>query len=757
MKKLLLIIILIVSCFVAYAEEAPGEKEYDDIYLYSTWDKKYLYIGCEVQCPNVQAKHKEYNASIGEDDGVEIVADLSHTHKSGINSSCFSFTASAAGGFEFRKGDNAGNWNKENIFSHKIATSITGTINNSNDIDTGYIIEIAVPWDKVSNEVPENKTISFSYRVRCGGKTYSLTDNNNFYNPSTWYDMVLNTHTAIFTSKIKNRITCGTYLSNSPTIDGQIKKGEWSIKQRSNIRVPFDKNIYKLSFKSQKAICKDLNLTGGNTLINSISREDVIKEAIKALEPLDAVNVKVDENLPNVLEAVRAYCDETNSFLPIIPRINAQNTEELANKCKEFMSVVPYQFRYIISDEKADKTLFVKTDLDKIDYEKLNASFDDIKISAGKDYRLDSRITSEYAYIITNYTTAESISLESPQQIRFNIKNVGSVTWKPLEVCLTYKWFKNDRFYSQCFAPIPITGEVKPGENYTLRTILMPVDSSNKPLPAGDMVIEAELVKADGEKLLTSQPFMFRTKITEEDIITPLKAIGVDMTKKMAPEHSYNTVLEAQNTSGRNWEPGEEIFADLVQLDDKGNIIKEFPKERNSLFIYEDTPKGIIGQFRGSLKFKKDKDLKGKYAIVFSTKNKKESSPFYMEKISFVKNDYNQKVILASNPTSTAKNSKSKFKVIIRNAGEKSWGKDTKLIANWFNERGELKDNGGFMQISKRAIKPKETLVKEMTVITPERNGRYYLVVGIQADGVFLSSADADRTNDLIVLPITIK
>lgn len=756
MKKTLLIFLILFSCCFLFAQEE--NTEYDNIYLYTTWDSNYLYVACEAQCPDIKGKNVQYNAPIGDDDGLEIVCDISHSLKKSISPSCFSFKASVAGGFEFCKGDITGKWVKENIFSHKIAANVTGSLNNSTNIDTGFVIELAIPWDKITDQIPENKTVSFSYRVKCGGKEYSLTDPKHFYDPSTWYDMVLNSYTSIFANKIKNRIICGTYLSNAPTIDGQIKKGEWSTKQRSNIKIPIDKNIYALNFRSQKIIAKDLELKDSSIFLFSPKREDVIKEAIISLEPIDAVNVRTDENLSHIFEAVKAYCTEKNTYLPIVPRITAYSQEELTEKLKYFISVVPYQFRLIVPNENAEKTLFIKTNFKDINYDSLKEEFPDINISAKTDYAANSRIVSEYAYIITNLATPKSISLNTPQQIRFAVKNVGSATWKPLEMCLTYRWFRNMRFYSQGFAPIPITAEVKPGETYIFRTVLMPVSASDKPLPTGDVTVEAELVRSDGEKLITSQSILFQSEITETNSASPLYAIGLDMTGKMEAGSSYNAVVEVLNSTDHSWKFGDEIFADLVMTDGKGNVIKEYPKDRNSLFVYEDTPAGIIGSFRGLITFKskEPKPLNGNYELVFSTKNKKEYIPFYRTKITLIEKDYNQKLILANNPGKIVKNSSADLKIIVRNAGNKTW-RDAKLVANWFNERGQLTDNGGFEKIAKGSIKPGKTYMKEMSVFTPDRPGKYYLVVSVNAEGQSLNTIDADRANDIISVPLNVE
>ncbi|MBQ0105500.1 MAG: hypothetical protein KBT47_05650 [Armatimonadetes bacterium] len=756
MKKIIYaLIFLLMFGSVCFAQDT----EYDSVMLYSTWDADYLYIGCQVQTPSVNAKSVQFNVPIGDDDGIEIVADLSHSGKKHINSACYSFSASAAGGFEFRHGNDEGVWVQENIFSHKIQCNVLGTLNNSNDIDNGYIIEIALPWEKLGGFVPDNKMISFSFKIRAGGKEYALTDLKEFNNPSSWFDMLLATYTSSFVTKVQNRIMCGTYISVPPVIDGNIKKGEWNAKTAYELKIPIDKNIYQLSFKSQKVIVKELALAKGESFLNSPLRADVIKNEIINLEPVDVVCVADTADYLRVVEGVKAYNGEKNTSVPIMPLIHAENTEELIAKINDFLCVVPPQLRFIITNENADRTLHIRTDLKNIDHSLLDSVFTGFVVSTKQEFAIDSRITSEYAYVITNYISPISISADKPDQFNFTVKNVGSMTWKPVEMSLSYKWFRNDRFYSQGFMPIPITKEVKPGETYSFSTALLPVDSQNKPFAPGDVVVEAEIIHSEGDKLLTSQPFMFRTAISEENSAEGLKIIDTDIAKIMEPDINYEIMVRAQNSTGYELKTGDEIFVHPVLLDAEGNIEKEYAKERFSLYLAEDTPIGIEGLFRGIVKFSPGrgdniKSFDRNYALVFSYKKDSKFVPFYKEKINFADNDFNQKLVLLSKPEEVKKGTEGLYKIVVRNAGEHTWNKDASLVADWYDGQGKLTDKGTVMQISRNKIKPGEVFMKEMNIPAPKEKGLKYLVITLCSEGRNFSFIDMGRTNNMIAVPI---
>ena len=765
MKKLLILLILILSVSAFAADlDKKDDLENDNIYLYSTWDSNFLYFGCEVQCPNVIAKNKQFNQPIGDDDGLEIVIDLANSRAQKIKQSCYSFSASAAGGFEFKKGTDSGVFVKENIFSHKIAANVIGTLNNSTDIDSGFVIELALPWDILTDMVPENQTISFSYKVRVGGKDYCLTDIDKFYSPASWYNMMITTYTSSFGTKIQNRITCGTYLTNAPTVDGVIKQGEWNKKSRSNIKIPIDKNLYKLTFKSQKVIAKNLVLKDGTSFLDDIRRVDVLKKNILAMNPVDVLYVPVDDNLSHILEALRAVYGETGTIIPLVPIISAKDDKEFIEELNKFLLVIPNQFRFISSDTQADKCLFVKCDSKKIDYNVINSNYTAFKVSNDTSYAISKRITSEYAYIFTGYEAPKNLSLTEPDQFNFVIKNVGSIAWKPLDVSIAYRWYKNDRFYSQGFMPIPITKEVKPGETLVFNTSVMPVNYMNKPLQEGDVVLEVELVQNDTDKLITSQSLMLKTTISGETVDNGLKVVSVDMTKKQELNKSYDILLDVQNSSLKPIEKGDALYAYLCEIDENGEIVKAYDNETCLIYATTDVPVGIVGKFRGKLKFtkgKKDnaKDIENsKFVLAVAEKvDKGEFYVLHLETVEFIENDFNEKIVLASEfPSEVVKETQCEVKVLVRNAGKTAWSNDAKVIANWYNDRGEMTDNGGFVKISKGKVKPGETKMLTLTVFTPSKKGKYNLVCGIYANGRYLSSVDADRSNNMIVVPVTV-
>lgn len=758
MKKFILLIILLLFSICLFAED-EFDPENDNIYVYSTWDANFLYLACHVDTPDVEAKNKTFNAPIGDDDGIKVVIDTSHSKSNKITSKCVAFSASAAGGFEFEKGTDSGIFMHENIFSHKIMASVIGSLNSKKDIDSGFDIEMALPWDKIGNEIPENENISFSYKVHVNGKEYCLTDIKKFNNPSSWYEMMVTRNSTIVAVTIQNTIICSAYLSTPPVVDGNIKDGEWNKKTRHNIKIPIDKSVYNINFQSQKVLCKELNFPKEYSFINSPKRVDNILKNIKNLEPVDVIKVNFDENLPQIIEALKTYYSEKEVILPVVPKFQAKDTDDLINQINNFLLVVPNQYRFIITDDSADRCLFIDTDLKEIDHTKLDSVFTGFKVSRATPYAIKDRIKSEYSYVITNYSSPQGLGFDNADQFNFIIKNVGSSTWKPLDLCLVYRWYKNDRFYCQGLAPIPITQEVNAGESLIFATSILPLNNNKKHLKDGPVILEVELVKNDGSKLLSSKSFMLKTSVANVNTTEGLKLISSFGTKIMALGHSYDAAFRFQNSTGKDIKKGDVIYANLAKVDKTGNIIENYQKNMCELHAMYDIDQGITGLFVGKVKFPKKLETPdfydNYYALVLSEKDKKTYNNFFKEYIKFVKNDYNQKLLLASDVSNISRNKKATVKVIVRNAGEITWNGQSKLVANWYDKYGKMIDNGGITKISKK-IKPGDSKMVEMDIMPPVKYGNCYLVITIMANDVVLSTQDGDRASDMIVVPVNV-
>ena len=127
------------------------------------WDDTYFYILAKIQEPHVWADIEEDDVIIFHNNDFEVFIDPdgdSHNYYeleiNALNSIWDLFLTKP-----YREIDNVvlNDWNATGL---KKAISIDGTLNNPNDVDSGWMLEMAIPWDVFKksyheNVIPENQ------------------------------------------------------------------------------------------------------------------------------------------------------------------------------------------------------------------------------------------------------------------------------------------------------------------------------------------------------------------------------------------------------------------------------------------------------------------------------------------------------------------------------------------------------------------------------------------------------------------------
>jgi len=114
------------------------------------WDEEYLYIGAELQEPHVWATLTKRDSVIFQDNDFEVFID-----PNGDNHQYYEFEINALNtGWDLRLpkpykdgGSAIDTWDIKGI---KTAVRVHGTLNDSSDVDEGWSVEIAMPWDSLS-------------------------------------------------------------------------------------------------------------------------------------------------------------------------------------------------------------------------------------------------------------------------------------------------------------------------------------------------------------------------------------------------------------------------------------------------------------------------------------------------------------------------------------------------------------------------------------------------------------------------------
>ena len=115
------------------------------------WDDKYFYIGAELEEPHVWGTLTQHDAVIFNDNDFEVFIDpngdnleYAEFEMNALNTSWDLFLPKPY------KDDGRAD-NSWDIAGLKTAVHVNGTLNNPTDRDTGWSVEIAIPWESLAN------------------------------------------------------------------------------------------------------------------------------------------------------------------------------------------------------------------------------------------------------------------------------------------------------------------------------------------------------------------------------------------------------------------------------------------------------------------------------------------------------------------------------------------------------------------------------------------------------------------------------
>lgn len=118
------------------------------------WDETYLYIGAELEEPDVKGTLTEHDSIIYKDNDFELflkpLPDASGYFEFEINALNTSWDLYL--NKPYREGGRPDNsWDIPGL---KTAVAVNGTLNNSTDKDHGWTVEIAIPWKAFASRLP---------------------------------------------------------------------------------------------------------------------------------------------------------------------------------------------------------------------------------------------------------------------------------------------------------------------------------------------------------------------------------------------------------------------------------------------------------------------------------------------------------------------------------------------------------------------------------------------------------------------------
>ena len=157
------------------------------------WDDQYLYIGAELEEPNVKAALTKHDSVIFHDNDFEVflkpLQDAPGYFEFEINALNTSWDLYLSR--PYRQGGRADS--KWNIPGLKTAIAVRGTLNNPADKDHGWTVEIAFPWTAFASRLPvKTPEIGDQWRInfsRVEWKTGQPKEDNWVWSPQGVIDM----------------------------------------------------------------------------------------------------------------------------------------------------------------------------------------------------------------------------------------------------------------------------------------------------------------------------------------------------------------------------------------------------------------------------------------------------------------------------------------------------------------------------------------------------------------------------------------
>ncbi|MBR4748321.1 MAG: hypothetical protein IK083_01940 [Abditibacteriota bacterium] len=781
MRKIFIIMCMLCVAAVAYCQQT------DTIKFYTTWDDLMLYVAVSAQGPDLRAVHKEFNSPTEGDDGLELFLNLSDDRTSAAYTDKTAYiSVSAAGGFEFRRGNGTA-LEQEKLFSHRYGVDVQGNLNDPGNIDSGYSIELAIPWSELGGSNMSYKSIGIDFRITVCGKSYCLSGPDTFMQPDKCWDLLLSKFSTLST-KGTRKIVSNHYMAE-PRINGELKENEWYSRTAYVIEVPVEgDDPYALIFADQplrSAVFDPREGTRG--ILDDPRRAGWLKESIAGLvknEGADALVIPADNPfICQIAEALKACLAEGTAAATASPSLFGCDDPEGA--LLAFYSAIPEQLRRTALDSEGHIGYPVYTDEPD---EELAGRFAELfgrrpVFRSGADLKAESaaeRPKKAYSYIISSVTMPAALDSRTGRQASIVIKNTGTLTWKSGEAALAYKWYVGGRFFSEGLAPVPIMKDVAPGGLYQMNTALAPMSDKRKPLPEGEAVCELDLITQEDGKSMAKpdgDTFIFRTVIQKsapsgEDAASKaaLKelreqapkpyVVSADEPCLVAPGGSYRVILQVCNTTLEGWTP-DNVYAEarVCVLDSSGREEYSGPKAR--LELRDDTPDGTIGAFDGYLdtgKLRLISPGSGHVCVIrYTLGDKKKRVDLREHRMLTADRDDNQRIIALKAPE---KNGDDLTVTLgVRNAGIRKWPLATTFItASLYSPEGVLIKKDLYKGLlsepgkKKKTLDPGETVERVISFRDDPDLTEGVLVVELTDDGEPFGNSVLEKPADRLIL-----
>ena len=222
----------------AAAPAAPGTDRVQT--MYTSWDDYYFYAAFRVHDTDVLGTNTTTTSQPQQDDDVEVFFDTAESGHAKVRTpQTFQMAVSAAQGAYFSVGDGTKIPKGKAVYSYKYAATVNGTLNKTDDTDTGYDVELAIPWTEMGRSGPPAPGATWGFNVISrdrdsltdpADKFYSLSPNvkssTDVQNPSKWTQITFVNSPASLPSS-PTKVICAKVAGQFPRVNGTIVSGDW--------------------------------------------------------------------------------------------------------------------------------------------------------------------------------------------------------------------------------------------------------------------------------------------------------------------------------------------------------------------------------------------------------------------------------------------------------------------------------------------------------------------------------------------------
>jgi hypothetical protein len=230
---------------------------------YTAWDDYFFYAAFQINDHNVISTNRTPISQPQQDDDIEVFFDTQPSNASTVRTiNTYQMAVSAGSGAYFSQGDGTKVPKGKLVLTYKYAVTIDGSLNDPNDNDTGFTVEIAIPWEELGLSGPPAPGQVFGFNIVSRNRDSedmpatsfaSLSNlvhsNDDVQNPSKWTKIE-------FISTLANQVSGPSHVfcphivsdTNYPVIDGIVRSGEWN----TNFGFAFGTQMIRAAAPTQK-------------------------------------------------------------------------------------------------------------------------------------------------------------------------------------------------------------------------------------------------------------------------------------------------------------------------------------------------------------------------------------------------------------------------------------------------------------------------------------------------------------------------